>query len=109
MTKMNLLKIWLEKGTDIKCGPTDGVFKTETAAHHQLFFFNISSFLVIETLFFKAMYKVWNSYFVNAHLQDLRSYMVWLYNAISGVSFGRIQKNVKKRKMPFNKRQKDVL
>lgn len=54
---MNLLKIWLEKGTDIKCGPTDGVFKTETAAHHQLFFFNISSFLVIETLFSRPCIK----------------------------------------------------
>lgn len=54
------------------------------------------------------MYKVWNSYFVNTHLHDLQSYLVWLYNAISGVSFGSVQKNVKKRETPFSKRQKDV-
>lgn len=42
MTKMILLKTWLERGTEIKCGPTDGMFKTETAACYQLVFFHKS-------------------------------------------------------------------
>lgn len=29
---MNPLKSWIEKGTDIKRGPTGGLFKTGTAA-----------------------------------------------------------------------------
>ena len=37
MTKMNLLKIWLKKRTDRKCGPTDGMYKTGTAAYCHLF------------------------------------------------------------------------
>lgn len=66
------------------------------------------SFPSHDHIFFKAMYKVRNSYFVNTHLHDFKSYMVWLYDAISGVSFGRVQKNVKRGQMLFNKRQKDV-